>query len=54
MKADGNTQKVMGTEEDVQAYVDSVIQSKANPKNLEELKQATQADSEMQVRTRLA
>ena len=52
MKVDGNTQKVMGTEEDVQAYVDSVIQSKANTKNLE-LKQAIQADSEMQVLVQL-
>ena len=46
-------QEVMGTEEDVQVYVDSVIQSKANPKNLEEIKQATQADSEMQVLVQL-
>ena len=53
MKVDGNTQKVMGTEEDIQAYVDSVIQSKANPKNLEEIKQATQTDSEIQVLVQL-
>ena len=46
-------QEVMGTEEDVQVYVDSVIQPKANPKNLEEIKQATQADSEMQVLVQL-
>ena len=37
----------------VRPCVDSVIQSKANPKNLEEIKQETQADSEMQVLVQL-
>ena len=37
----------------VRPCLDSVIESKANPKNLEEIKQETQADSEMQVLVQL-